>query len=81
MASEGATEPTVWSFSLAGTSSSEATSEFAHPSPKADPRAPAPAGSCWTSSSIVSQDEKSLGMIVLLARCTASTNVVSPDAA
>ena len=42
---------------------------------------PAPAGSCWTSSSIVSQDEKSLGMIVLMARCTASTNVVSPGAA
>ena len=39
---------------------------------------PAPAG---TSSSIVSQDEKPLGMIVLMARCTASTNVVSPGAA
>jgi hypothetical protein len=34
-----------------------------------------------TSSSKVSQDEKSLGMIVLMARCTASTNVVSPGAA
>jgi hypothetical protein len=30
---------------------------------------------------MVSQDEKSLGMIVLMARCTASTNVVSPSAA
>jgi hypothetical protein len=29
----------------------------------------------------VSQDEKSLGMIVLLASCTASTNLVSPGAA
>jgi len=28
----------------------------------------------------VSLDEKSLGMIVLMARCTASTNVVSPSA-
>ena len=27
------------------------------------------------------QDEKSLGMIVLMARCTASTNVVSPGVA
>jgi hypothetical protein len=34
-----------------------------------------------TSSSIVSQDETSLGMRVLMARCTASTNVVSPGAA
>ena len=42
---------------------------------------PAPAGSCGTSSSIVSQDEKSLGMIVLLARCTVSTSFVSPGAA
>ena len=45
------------------------------------PKGASPAGSCWTSSSIVSQDEKSLGMIVLMARCTASTSVVSPDAA
>jgi hypothetical protein len=30
---------------------------------------------------MVSQDEKSLGMIVLMAECTASTNVVSPGAA
>jgi hypothetical protein len=30
---------------------------------------------------IVSQDETSLGMIVLMARCTASTSVVSPGAA
>jgi hypothetical protein len=29
----------------------------------------------------VSQDENSLGMIVLMARCTASTSVVSPGAA
>ena len=29
----------------------------------------------------VSQDEKSLGMIVLMTSCTASTNVVSPGAA
>jgi len=29
----------------------------------------------------VSQDEKSLGMIVSMAECTASTNVVSPGAA
>jgi hypothetical protein len=36
---------------------------------------------CWTSSSSVSQDEQSLGMIVLMARCTASTNLVSPSAA
>jgi hypothetical protein len=28
----------------------------------------------------VSQDEKSLGMIVLMARCTVSTSVVSPGA-
>ena len=34
-----------------------------------------------TSSSIVSQYEKSLGMRVLMARCTASMNVVSPGAA
>ena len=34
-----------------------------------------------TSSSIVSQDEQSLGRIVVLARCTAPTNVVSPGAA
>ena len=33
-----------------------------------------------TSSSILSQDEQSLGRIVLLASCTASTNVVSPGA-
>ena len=37
----------------------------------------APAGSCWTSSSIVVQNEKSFGVIVLISRCTASTNVVS----
>lgn len=29
----------------------------------------------------MSQDEKPLGMIVLMARCTASTSVVSPGAA
>jgi hypothetical protein len=29
----------------------------------------------------VSQDEQSLGMIVLLAECTASTNLASPGAA
>jgi hypothetical protein len=28
-----------------------------------------------------SQDEKSLGMIVLMTSCTASTNVISPGAA
>jgi hypothetical protein len=48
---------------------------------QARPKAPAPAGSCWTSSSTVSQDEQSLGMIVLLAKRTASTNVASPGAA
>ena len=39
---------------------------------------PAPGGPARRS---VSQDEQSLGMIVLLARCTASTNLVSPGAA
>jgi hypothetical protein len=48
---------------------------------QARPQAPSTGRLLGTSSSSLSQDEQVVGMIVVLASCTASTNLVSPGPA